>query len=74
MKYDYETFRNKEHIKKIFPFSSERKKMATCYEDTDGKTYVFVKGAPEFLIYSCSHFIDQDGLTSKISQHFRNRL
>lgn len=33
MGYDYEKFRNRDRIKKIFPFSSERKKMATVYED-----------------------------------------
>jgi len=31
MGYDYEKFRNRDRIKKTFPFSSERKKMATAY-------------------------------------------
>lgn len=33
MGYDYEKFRNRDRIKKIFPFSSEKKKMSVIYED-----------------------------------------
>ena len=29
--YDYEKFRNRDRIRKVFPFSSEKKKMATVY-------------------------------------------
>ena len=31
MGYDYKDFRNKDHQKKIFPFSSEKKKMGTVF-------------------------------------------
>jgi magnesium-transporting ATPase (P-type) len=31
MGFDYEKFRNRDRIKKILPFSSEKKKMATVY-------------------------------------------
>ena len=33
MGYDYKDFRNKDHQKKIFPFSSEKKKMCTVFEN-----------------------------------------
>ena len=48
--YDYKKFRNQDRIKHFFPFSSERKKMATVYEDEIGKLFVFVKGPPDFMI------------------------
>jgi Ca2+ transporting ATPase len=72
--YDYEKFRNRDRIKKVFPFSSERKKMATVYEDEKGKLYLFVKGAPDFMIPSCTHFINRDAGVSKINQEYLNQL
>jgi len=74
MGYDYEKFRNRDRIKKIFPFSSEKKKMATCYEDDKGKLYVFVKGAPDFMVSSCSHYVKEDGGLAKINQDFLDDL
>ena len=74
MGYDYEKFRNRDRIKKTFPFSSAKKKMATCYEDDKGKMYLFVKGAPDFMLPSCSHYINKDGGVSKISQDFLDQL
>ena len=74
MGYDYEKFRNRDRIKKIFPFSSERKKMATVYEDEKGKLYVFCKGAPDFMVPACSHFVNKDGGVSKINQDFVDQL
>lgn len=50
MGYDYKKFRNRDNQLKIFPFSSEKKKMATVYADEKKLTYVFVKGAPDFLL------------------------
>ena len=74
MGYDYEKFRNRDRIKKIFPFSSERKKMATAYEDEKGKIYLFVKGAPDFMLPSCSHFVSRDGRVAKINQEFLDQI
>lgn len=70
MGYDYEKFRNRDRIKKIFPFSSEKKKMATVYEDEKGKLYAFVKGAPDFMRPVCSHFVDKESKVTKITEEF----
>lgn len=70
MGYDYEKFRNRDRIRKILPFSSEKKKMATVYEDEKGKIYVFVKGAPDFMLPACTHFVNQDAGISKISEDY----
>lgn len=73
MGYDYEKVRNRDRIKKIFPFSSEKKKMATVYEDEKGKLYVFVKGAPDFMKPVCTHFIDRDSKIAKITSDFEKQ-
>ena len=65
MGYDYKKYRSRDKIKKIFPFSSAEKKMATIYEDEKGKLLCFVKGAPDFLLSHCSSFINADGGISK---------
>lgn len=74
MGFDYEKFRNRDKIKKTFPFSSERKKMATVYEDDKGKLYLFVKGAPDFMLPACSSFVNRDAGISKINEDFVNQL
>lgn len=68
MGFDYEKHRNRDRIKKNFPFSSERKKMASVYEDDKGKMYLFVKGAPDFMMPSCNFFVNRDGGVSKMTE------
>ena len=36
--------------------------------------YVFCKGAPDFMIPACSHFVNQDGGVSKINQDYIDQL
>lgn len=74
MGYDYKKFRNRDNQKKVFPFSSERKKMCTVYEDDKGSTYAFVKGAPDFLLPYCTKYINKNGQVSKINEGFINHL
>lgn len=74
MGYDYTKFRRSENIPKTFPFSSSKKKMATVFKDERGKLYLFVKGAPDFMIPSCTHFINKDGGVSKINSDFSESL
>ena len=53
--YDYRAIRNADNVVAMFPFSSERKKMTTIYKD--GKSlYIFSKGAPEYMLDSCSYY------------------
>ena len=49
---DYGTIRRQAKVIKQQPFSTERKYMATLVEQ-DGKTYLFVKGAPEKILAKC---------------------
>lgn len=68
MGFDYKKFRKRDQQLKIFPFSSERKKMATCYVDEKQTQYTFVKGAPDFLIPYCTKFINRNGTVTKVNQ------
>ncbi len=74
MGYDYKKFRSRDHIVKVFPFSSERKKMATVYQDDERKIYVFVKGAPDFLTPYCTKFVSKKGNQSKIDNDFNQKF
>jgi Ca2+ transporting ATPase len=74
MGYDYKKFRNKDHIVKIFPFSSEKKKMATVYQDDKGAIYVFVKGAPDFLTPYCTKFVNRNGHQTKMTTEYTESL
>lgn len=74
MGYDYKKFRNRDKQLKIFPFSSEKKKMATVYSDEKGTNYVFVKGAPDFLLEHCTKYINKNGTVSKISSDFIDEI
>jgi Ca2+-transporting ATPase len=44
------------------PFSSERKRMTTIHQMTDGKRMAFTKGAPEVVLQRCSHILDDGGV------------
>ncbi len=72
--YDYKKWRNRDKIRKVFPFSSAEKKMATIYEDEKGKLLCFVKGAPDFLLSHCTSYINADGQVSRIDSAYTDRL
>lgn len=74
MGYDYEKFRNRDRYRKTFPFSSEKKKMATIYEDEKGQIYSFVKGAPDFMIPVCTHFVNSEGTLTRINKDYLELL
>jgi Ca2+-transporting ATPase len=44
------------------PFSSERKRMTTIHQMTDGKRMAFMKGAPEVVLERCSHILEDGGV------------
>jgi len=74
MGYDFKKFRNKENMTKVFPFSSEKKKMATAYHDDQGTQYIFVKGAPDFLLPYCTRYVNKSGSVSKITTDFTDSI
>ena len=59
---DYTALRSKVILVEELPFSTERKYMATVVTQPDGKSMVFVKGAPEIVFSMCA---DTSGVTKK---------
>jgi len=48
--------------------------MATIYQDDSGSKFVFVKGAPDFLIPFCNRYINAEGSQSKMTNEFNDTL
>lgn len=44
------------------PFSSERKRMTTIHQMSDGKRLAFMKGAPEVVLEKSSYIFDEGGI------------
>ncbi len=44
------------------PFSSERKRMTTLHQMSDGKRWAFMKGAPEVILGRCTRILYEDGM------------
>ena len=71
--YDYKKIRNKDNIMVSYPFSSARKKMTTIYQADDG-IYVFCKGAPEFIVPNCSHYVNVEGDVVEADDKWRQSI
>lgn len=71
--FNYKEYRNKENIVKVFPFSSKIKSMSTVSKH-DGGLYTFSKGAPDFVIKTCSHYINKDNKKTPINDEFKKVL
>jgi len=68
---DYHQLRKEHHIEKLFPFSSERKRMSTLVKY--GNRYVlYTKGASEIVLEFCSTGIDKNGKIYELDQHKKN--
>lgn len=71
---DYEDVRRK-HLKDPFvrfEFTSRRKKTSTILEGIEDNEFgyskrLFVKGASEIVLTSCSHYVDEDGNRKEIN-------
>ena len=72
--YDYRKVRkdNESNIIKMVPFSSQYKTMGCVVKHNGVK--VFAKGAPDFLIKNCTHYLNAKGDKVKITQEFTNTL
>jgi Ca2+-transporting ATPase len=55
------------------PFSSERKRMTTIHQMTDGKRMAFMKGAPEAVLQRCTHILDEGGIR-ELKEADRNNI
>ena len=65
MGYKYKEHRKYDDLVRVFPFSSAKKNMMTIAK-IDGNTYTFMKGAPDFNIDQCSHYIGNGGIKKPV--------
>lgn len=73
--YDYRAVRKEYDSKviKVVPFSSETKTMSSVV-NFKGKTHVFSKGAPDYLLKNCAYYLDAKGDAITITEAFKNTL
>jgi Ca2+-transporting ATPase len=75
--YLYTDTRTKYKVLAMFPFSSERKRMSTLVQldgSGDGRAVLYVKGASEIILASCSHALRADGQVAIINQDERKKF
>jgi len=75
--FDFRQVRKQHKILRIIPFSSQRKKMSCVVELENGRTVIFSKGAPDFLLQNCSHFareVNNSTENSPINEEFKDVL
>jgi len=70
---DYENLRDKANIKKVFPFSSKKKRMSTLIETEKGFR-LHCKGACESILERCTRSLDLKGEENFIEDSQRNEL
>ena len=58
---------------KVVPFSSETKSMSTVVKEK-GKVVAYCKGAPDFVLKNCTHYLDASGQPAKITDAYKNTL
>lgn len=63
--FDYEEFKNnnfKEGFDKIFAFNSAKKRSTAVVHRSDGSVRLYCKGASEWIVKDCSHYLGNDGV------------
>jgi sodium/potassium-transporting ATPase subunit alpha len=60
-------------VKFMMPFNSTLK-LAAAVVSNSQDTYVFVKGAPEYIFGRCSHYIDAEGKQQPTDEDFSKRV
>ena len=70
---NYSNVRKLENIINMIPFSSDRKKMMTMFKHEDGRTILYVKGAPEIILQECQ-FYRENGKSYRIEKEWKDNL
>jgi Ca2+-transporting ATPase len=72
----YSTLRADAKLAKVYPFSSAKKSMSCIVESPQGKEpyRLYVKGASEIVIRSCTHYIDSEGEVKAMDDAARTRF
>lgn len=71
---NYEEYRKNYEAKMKFPFSSARKRMSVIV-NFKGENYIFVKGASEMVLSTCSKWYNmEDNKIEDINEHTKNKM
>ncbi|KAF9384721.1 hypothetical protein CPC16_008331 [Podila verticillata] len=72
----YSNIRSDIKVAKMYPFSSAKKTMACVVEVPEGreKYRLYVKGASEIVLRSCTHYVDSEGETRSLDDNARARF
>jgi len=71
---DYRQFREAEKCLNKMPFSSEKKRAACIYKEKDGRIILHVKGAPDIIVETCSHYTNDKEQNSEMNVEFKSNL
>ncbi len=71
--YQKEGLENKYPRLKELPFDSDRKRMSTIHQTTDGGTLLFVKGAPDQIIERCKNYMN-NGESTQLSKSIKELI
>ncbi|KAG0341571.1 hypothetical protein BG004_005985 [Podila humilis] len=72
----YSNIRSDIKVVKMYPFSSAKKTMACVVEMPQGreKYRLYVKGASEIVLGSCTHYVDSEGETRPLDENSRSKF
>ncbi|KAF8931760.1 PMCA-type calcium-translocating P-type ATPase [Dissophora ornata] len=72
----YSNIRSEITVAKMYPFSSAKKTMSCVVEVPNGpeKYRLYVKGASEIVMRSCTHYIDSDGAVKSLDDNARAKF
>ena len=70
---DYKQIRKENPIEVLHEFNSTRKRMSTvtCSNDC---WRVYVKGAPDYVLQRCTHYLNEDGSIHDLDEESRNKI
>ncbi|GJJ70418.1 P-type Ca2+ transporter type 2C [Entomortierella parvispora] len=72
----YSNIRSDIKVVKVYPFSSMKKTMSCVVETPGGheKYRLYVKGASEIVLGSCTHYVDSEGNTKSLDDTARSKF
>ncbi|KAG0300798.1 hypothetical protein BGZ98_008860, partial [Dissophora globulifera] len=74
----YSNIRGNVKVVKVYPFSSAKKTMSCVVEVPEGqgpeKYRLFVKGASEIVLRSCTHYVDDEGHIKSVDDNTRAKF
>ncbi|EFA79442.1 hypothetical protein PPL_07860 [Heterostelium album PN500] len=75
---DYQAARATANIKKLYPFTSAKKKMGVLIQQENGHYRLYTKGASEIILSQCTTYFDKEGqikpMTEEVKQMFEQTI